>query len=90
MNHGDVRQRLLDFIRAVDRRAVPLGEAGRDGPGEERDAEFGGQRLQQFFEAVFFSGLDGDDGISRIDEQAQFVMLLAVESDAHWRGVGRH
>ena len=57
---------------------METGEALGDAPGEERDAEVGGDFEKELFGAVFFGGFDGEDGVARIDEQAEFVAFSRV------------
>jgi hypothetical protein len=71
---------LFWLIGVVERRAGNFREARGDAPGEERDAELDGDREQEVRETIFLSGLDRDDGISRVDQETKLVALAGYVS----------
>ena len=71
----DVRQHLFRLVRAIDRRPIEFRKPCNRAPRVEWHVEFRRDRQQEIFEPVLFRGFDGDDGISRIDQQAQLIVL---------------
>jgi hypothetical protein len=75
LNEGDVAESRFGGFTVVDGRAVKAGEAGGYAPNEKRDREVGGNIGEERLDAFLFGTFDGDDGMTRIDEQAEFVAL---------------
>jgi len=73
LDRGDVGESGFWRFGIVDGCAVEAGEADGDAPGEERDAEVGGDFDEELLSAILFGGFDGEDGMAGIDEQAEFV-----------------
>ena len=77
---------MLGIVAVVDRRAMKLGQAGGDAPGEHGHVQLGSDVKHQLFQALLFGGLDGNDRMARINEQAQFVVLIGVRRNASGKG----
>ena len=69
LNRGDIGECGFGRLRVVDGSAAETREPEGHAPGEERDAEVGGNFEQKLFDAVFFAGFDGEDGVAGIDEE---------------------
>ena len=76
-NLRDIRERLLRLRGSVNRRAFNSREARRHAPRVQRNAQLHGNRRQQVHQPLLFRRLHDDNGISRIDQQPQFVALAA-------------
>src|SRR2546427_9548831 len=77
-NQGDAGQRLLRVVGVVDGGLSAFtSKACGHAPQKQGNSQFGGDFGQEFFDAALLSGFDGNNGVARVDEQAEFVLLVA-------------
>jgi len=76
VDDGNVGEGLNRIVGVVERFAFEAGETFGDAPVVDGNIEFGGDLKEELFDALFFSGFDGDDGMVGVDEEAKFVTFI--------------
>jgi len=82
VDDGDVSEGLAGIVGVIERLAAKASETFGDAPGIDGDVELGADLIKKLLDSLFFGGLDGDDGMVRVNEETEFVAF--VEFTGNW------
>jgi len=76
VDDGNVGKGLTGIVSVIERFALVSRKSLGDAPSVNRNIEFGTDLEKELFDALFLSGLDGDNWVAGVYEKAKIVALI--------------